>query len=173
MARGNRIAKIAVIFVTIAIAIFLISLKYLMSNMFYSPPDIFLITELTQEVLSDSQFQRITSRATRGNRLPDESRNIFACNDYNRDPAYWLVFELPKDKIPSFVKEITGVEFEKLTDGISSKYSWVNKGPYNSRDGLLGASYWDLNAVENGCRFENVNFYCGVDIKRGKIFLCH
>ena len=173
MARRNRTAKIAVILVTAAITIFLISLKYLISNTFYTAPDIFTMIELTPEVRSVSEFQNIINRATRGKGLPDESRNIFACNDHNRDPAYWLVFELPKDNIPSFVKKITGTELEKLTDGIFSKYHHINKGPHNWRDGLLGAPYWDLNAVENGRRFEDVYFYFGVDIKRSKVFLCH
>ena len=173
MVKRNRITQIVVILVFIAIAIFLMSLKYFMSNMFYSPPDIFTTIELTQEVRSDSEFQNIVSRTIRSNGLPDESRNIFACKDSNRDPAYWLAFELPKDKIPSFVKKITGMELEELTNGISSKPSSINKGPHNWRDGPLGEQYWDLSAVENGSHFEDGFFYCGVDTKRGKIFLCY
>ncbi len=175
MVKRNIIAAIAIILVPIVIAIFLISIEHLTSNLFYSPPDIFTTIELTQEVRSDNQFQNIISRTIRSNGLPDESRNIFACKDSNRDPAYWLVFELPKDKIPLFVKKITGIELEELANGISSKHSHINKGPYNWRDGPLGEQYWDLSTVKNGRHFmdEDNSFYCGIDTKRGKIFLCH
>ena len=179
MVKRNIITAIAISLILIAIPVFLLSLKfslqYLMEGFFYTPPAIFTIIEPTPEVRSDYQFQRIVSRATRGNGLPKESRNIFACDDNNRDPAYWLVFELPKDKIPSFVKKITGLELEELANGISSKHSSINKGPRNWRDGPLGEQHWDMSAVENGRHFENKDdfFYCGIDTKRGKIFLCH
>jgi hypothetical protein len=173
MVKRNIITAIVISLIFIAIIIFPLSLQYLMPNLFYSPPDIFTITEPTQEEFSNSQFQYIVGRATRGKELPDESRNIFACKDSNRDPAYWLVFELPKDKIPSFVKKIIGIEFESLTDGILSKHSHINKGPHNWRDGPLGEQYWDLSDVENGRRFEEGLFYFGIDTTRGKIFLCY
>ena len=174
MVKGKIITIIGITLITVTIAILPHFLEYLMSNLFDSPPDIFTIAEPTYEVRSDYEFKRIESKATRGNGLPQESRNIFACGDHNRDPAYWLAFELPKDKIPLFVKKITGIEFENLTDGILSKHSHINKGPRKSRDCYLGEQYWDLSTVENGRHFENKDdfFYCGIDTKRGKIFLC-
>jgi hypothetical protein len=172
MVKRNIITAIVISLIFIAIIIFPLSLQYLMPKMSFGPQVIFTISEPTHEVRSDYEFNRIESKTTRGYGLPKESRNIFACSDNNRDPAYWLVFELPKDKIPPFVKKIIGKEFESLTDGILSKHSHINKDPRNSRDGYLGEQYWDLSTVENGRRFEDGLFYFGVDTTRGKIFLC-
>jgi len=176
MTARKRIAIILVFLVPIAIylvaAICRCLVTRMVRDMFYSPPVIFKTFEPNEEMYSDYYFREILGWTTHGDRLPNESRNIFACNDRNRDPALWLTFELPKDKIPSFIEKITEIKFEELANGIYSKHSHINEGPRNWKDGFLGEPYWDLDTVENGRHFEEDFFYCGVDTERGKIFLC-
>ena len=164
-----------IIFIVILLPIiFLIYVKYSVKQMFNSTPDIYVINKITDDMNSDSDLQQNESKPffLRGTRLPEDSNNIFVCNDNKRDPAHWISFELPKNKIPTLVEKITKVKYAAFINGIYSKHSFINDGPEVGKDKSLTKEYWDIINVKNGCHYEKKLFYCGVDIDRGKIFIC-
>ncbi len=165
------------LFISIVVALSAIFILYFyisLHRFFNVPPRIFITDKITYDINSDLDFQKIASQATLGQGLPlpVDSINIFACNDKQRDPAYWLAFELPKDEIPSYVEKITGVKFTAYINGISSMYSFIHNGPKKTGGKYLAKEYWDLSKVINGYHYEKEFFYCGVDIDRNKIYLC-
>ena len=155
--------------------IFLLYVKYSVEQMFSSTPDIYVINKVADDTNPDSNIPQNESKPFfwRGIRLPEDSNNIFICNDNSfMDPAHWLSFQLPKNKIPALVEKITKVKYTAFVNGIYSKYSFINGGPAVGKDKILVNEYWDINNVKNGCHYEIKLFYCGVDIDRGKIFIC-
>jgi hypothetical protein len=165
-----------IIILSIPVVLFLYLSFFALPKMFDTPAKIFVTPQLTDEISSDYEFKDIVARATLGNGwpLPKESKNIFACNDKAfQDPSYWLVFELPIVEVQSFVEKITKTKFTDFIDGVHSEYSHVNKRPKDWVKGnYVGKEYWDINSVTNGRHYEKEQFYCGVDMDRGKIFLC-
>jgi hypothetical protein len=169
----NKTKILIIISIILLLIIFLLSLKYSFNRIYSTSPDIIIATELTPEIISDYSFQNIVTMTTNGlGMLPAESKNIFACNDKHRDPSYWLVFELPIDKVTSFIEEITKTQFETLVKGISSEHSFINDGPVKYGGEYIAEDYWNLNDVKNGSHYEKDFFYCGIDIDRCKIFFC-